>query len=702
MSKRRRQSLAPTLFPFLAVLVCTLGTLILLLALVAQNTSDAAQELAQQPDAAPIVMSDELTVGDVQRLVAEEEFRLDQLVSFRDAQTGDLEVRRNQLAHVEDHMRRIRERLKEISDAMEQSDLETPTTAATKDELRALREQLAKEEQVVEKLREEIKTEKPRFVIVPHQGPNGTNRRPIYLECTSQGVTIWPEGVAITKWQLEHSSADANPLDDALRAARYHAMQQYGDTIPPYPMLLVRPAGVETYYAARAAMLDWDDQFGYELVPSEIELAYPKPDPAMREKMQYAVNEAVNRVSNRSIARSLIGRGNRTPGTRDPGRAAAGRGDSDHDSDGRGYGTGTAGQHAGSSPAQMPRLSVAEMDRQGRRSGFRDHRMFPTQTYGSSNTNSNTSSGRTPISSEAAKRRLERQLADSASAYDSASDQQLTDSAQTAVDEIRNSMNGQAEAGFDSQPGQLTNAESEAEAMQLNAAGSNTNHAFAADSSHPSTDPAGLQMPGNADTGGRSRQANSSSINNPGAFGPSSGALAGMTSTAQQSVSQQRQTANQDAASAQSNSPPRASAQTPTAATSPPAMVSRGGVDWALPSRVALGQGNEIIRSIRVQVHADRFVIPAGRGERASETFLIQSLGADQATLQMATAIRARIERWGAAAPGARWSPRLLVDVMPGAERRFNELGKLMTGSGLPIQRSTARQADVDQGESVR
>ncbi len=34
MSGRRRKTLSPTLFPFLAVLVCTLGTLILLLALV--------------------------------------------------------------------------------------------------------------------------------------------------------------------------------------------------------------------------------------------------------------------------------------------------------------------------------------------------------------------------------------------------------------------------------------------------------------------------------------------------------------------------------------------------------------------------------------------------------------------------------------------------------------------------------------------
>ena len=47
MSGRRRTTLAPSLFPFLAVLVCTLGTLILLLALVAQNATETAEQNAR-------------------------------------------------------------------------------------------------------------------------------------------------------------------------------------------------------------------------------------------------------------------------------------------------------------------------------------------------------------------------------------------------------------------------------------------------------------------------------------------------------------------------------------------------------------------------------------------------------------------------------------------------------------------------------
>ena len=33
------------------------------------------------------------------------------------------------------------------------------------------------------------------FAIVPYQGPNGTRRRPIYIECRQSGITIQPEGI---------------------------------------------------------------------------------------------------------------------------------------------------------------------------------------------------------------------------------------------------------------------------------------------------------------------------------------------------------------------------------------------------------------------------------------------------------------------------------------------------------------------------
>ncbi|WP_182868421.1 hypothetical protein [Stieleria mannarensis] len=673
MSGRRRQSLSPTLFPFLAVLVCTLGTLILLLALVAQNTSDAAQQIAETTVEDPPSDPGQLTVGDVELLVEEEEFRLGELISFRDAQTGDLEDRRDQLAHVEDHMRRIRERLKQIGQAMEQAMSEDPMPAATAEEVKNLKEQLVKEQLVVKQLREEIETAKPRFVIVPHQGPNGTDRRPLYLECTAKGVTIWPEGVTITRNQLEQSSSTANPLDDALRAARYHAMQQYGDTIPPYPMLLVRPGGVDSYYAARAAMTDWDDQFGYELVPDDVNLAYPNPDPVMRQRMEYAINQALDRMTKQSIVRSIRGSGSRYPGSRSVDGPVGNGGNFQRGAGAGGSVAGAEGQMPPSSagpsrpPAKVPRLSVSQMDRQGRQSGYRDHRMFPTRTYGGGG-----SSDQTPLTPEAAKQRLDRQLQESASllAESEATDRQLNQAATTAV--------GQITGGTD------------------------------ADSSHPKT--AGMQFPssgdeqsssavlaqGNSDSGGRQRvigKANAKTQDDPGGFGPLAGAPSGMNRMNQPKVSQRRKApaptegqseiANQNPTSTPSDSPQN-----------PRRLVQRRGADWALPSSVTLGRGNEIVRSVRMQIYPDRFVLLSDAVSRTDETFTLGPDDFNQATLELATSVRDRIERWGAAAPGARWSPQLKVDVMPGAEPQYQQWSRLMIGSGLPIQRVGGDQGD--------
>ena len=72
-------------------------------------------------------------------------------------------------------------------------------------------------------------------------------------------------------------------------------MKNYGDTTPPYPLLVVRPDGIETYGAARKAMQDWDDQFGYELVPADVKLAFAQPDSNLKQHVEIAIREAAAR-----------------------------------------------------------------------------------------------------------------------------------------------------------------------------------------------------------------------------------------------------------------------------------------------------------------------------------------------------------------------------------------------------------------------
>ena len=341
--RRRRHQLTPTLFPFLAVLVCTLGTLILLLALVAQNATVAAEREAeaetQQATAADRSTADtpvKPAAEEVEQKIEEQSFRVAELVSHREEQSQSLERRRDELTHLEDHLRRIRGELERLEGEVKAA-TENPAeeTGGTRD-LVLLKRQLEKERATVEQLQGEKDSATPRIVIVPHDGPNGTDRRPVYLECTPNGVTIRPEGTEISMPQLKASSPGANPLDEALRVIRHHALQYYGDEIPPYPLLVVRPGGIEAYAEARKAMRDWDDQFGYELVPAATRLAYGQGDPSLKKRIEQAVRRAVSR--------------------QDPPRSIAARP------------TGPSRRR------HFPTLSARELDRDARTQGFRASR----------------------------------------------------------------------------------------------------------------------------------------------------------------------------------------------------------------------------------------------------------------------------------------------------------------------------------------
>ena len=74
------------------------------------------------------------------------------------------------------------------------------------------------------------------------------------------------------------------------------------DAGEPYPLLLVRPDGVEAYYAAREAMSSWGSEFGYEFIDQDWKLEFRPPDPEMVDGMRLAVDEA--RVRQRALARS--------------------------------------------------------------------------------------------------------------------------------------------------------------------------------------------------------------------------------------------------------------------------------------------------------------------------------------------------------------------------------------------------------------
>lgn len=693
MSGRRRQTLSPSLFPFLAVLVCTLGTLILLLALVARNSSQAAQQRAQQVTE-PDVDQDgnpRPTTEDVAELIEDEQFRIDALVDVRDEQTADLENRRDQLAHLEDHIRRLREQIKTINDQVVRASSDKQDSNVDELLIEKLKQDLKSGQEEIEKLRRESKDQTPRVVIVPHKGPNGTDRRPIYVECDSEGITIWPEGVKIPLINLQESTRGANPLDAALRVVRLRALKDYGDATSPYPMLIVRPDGVLSYGAARQAMKDWDDQFGYELVPGEVELAYAQPDRELKQRMEYAIRQAViEQHGLNAIAQRAFG------GAGGSGRLRRGQ------------------SGAGSTRQSLPPLSAAQMDRNGRSSGFRDHRAPVGSRYSGNfgSVGGDGSSFAAGTGAQAAQKLDERlrQAAESISGADGSAGGLVSGpspsiSGPTAVDQIGRGANGRSADELASgapefssalENPSMTPSEQRVASADLNSAGWKHAGTQSGETQNSESESSPMSLVGPSGSNGlASQSAQQSSLPSNSSNAPSMvGALPNQNSSAPggSASSGSQMMPPQDAPPVDASQVPNsfnASATTQSPGSQP---VRRGGSNWALPREVAASHGNAIVRTIRVQCHADHFVlVPSARSNERAQTFSFTDGEINRATLELATAVRDRIQQWGAALPGGRWQPRLEVEVMERGDHRFHQLRTLMSGSGVEIDRSNQR-----------
>ncbi|MFN7733029.1 MAG: hypothetical protein ACK5OB_14090 [Pirellula sp.] len=291
---RRGEEHGPALFPFLAVLLCTIGALVLILVVsVVQAYASARRDVADEVRAHRDKAKEET---DIAETVSEE------LLARREKVKKEIERRRKELTNIEDHIARLKqdmERLRSTAEAIERSEQEDEKEQAdAKERIEQVRGEIEQKKRELAQEIEKQKQRKPAFSIIPYQGPNGTSRRPVYIECKSDGVVLQPEGVKISLQDLRPPHGPGNPLDAALRVLRnayQHRDATFGITTPPYPLLIVRPDGIATYALARSAMSGWDDQFGYELVDADMDLAFPPGLPSVVTDLQQALDVAKRR-----------------------------------------------------------------------------------------------------------------------------------------------------------------------------------------------------------------------------------------------------------------------------------------------------------------------------------------------------------------------------------------------------------------------
>ncbi len=292
-----------SLFPFLAVLLCTMGALLVLLVVLADRAGKRAVAGASPPAVAPTSFQQELSndseeATELIRQLDEICAYQKQLAELRKQGDQRLQEEQQRLSHLEAHTRRLEHDLARLSLAAEQLKATEANQSVDQEqaerELERLKQLIVDTEAEIEELREDTQG-KHSYAIVPYRGPNGTYRKPIYIECRKDAVILHPEGIRLQPNDFLATSWAGNPLAAALRATREHVNAQAakaGATEPPdpYPLILVRPDGIRTYSMVRAAITSWDASFGYEFIDSDWKLDFPEgPDPLLARKQEHAI-----------------------------------------------------------------------------------------------------------------------------------------------------------------------------------------------------------------------------------------------------------------------------------------------------------------------------------------------------------------------------------------------------------------------------
>ena len=308
MSRLRKNLNQPSvsLFPFLAVLICTLGVLIVMLVLAVKSAEVAKEEKKAAQDEAVAAKIEE-----AQQRLAIETFRSESIHGIRSDVLSRLADSRQNRGYLQQDVTNATKQLeaaqKQIEllkhslanvDKADPADEEQLKTRANEAAIEKLKQQVATAKQALESQRKKSKEQGPnRFSLVPHQGSGGTFRRPIFLECLENEIRLQPLGITLSKQDFTLPIQAGNPLDVALLTIQEHWQQLKvaGDHGSPYPLIVVRPDGAETFVLARRAMKSWTDEFGYELVDADKELDFGEPDKLLAAKVDQVVQQSIDR-----------------------------------------------------------------------------------------------------------------------------------------------------------------------------------------------------------------------------------------------------------------------------------------------------------------------------------------------------------------------------------------------------------------------
>jgi hypothetical protein len=297
--RRSRHKLQVSTFPFLAVLLCAMGALILLLLVMDRRGKLVAQSKAK--DAMATAVADR-TKEDAARK-AEWEKQRDALHEMLMAQKLHLEGEASQIdkqlleaGRKLDLKRDEHERLKQLAAlqgirlAQHQAQLgsqqaglnESEKTEGTaRKDVERLAIEIAELVRTVEELRSLKKRDQQTYSLVPYRGKKGETRKPIYVECVRDGVIFHPQrralaGPAFNTLELRGEvERRAGGLEREPKKGKEPA--EPASPRAPYVLFLIRPDGIGSYYESLGFLKGFQIDFGYEMVDAQWALDFGEP-----------------------------------------------------------------------------------------------------------------------------------------------------------------------------------------------------------------------------------------------------------------------------------------------------------------------------------------------------------------------------------------------------------------------------------------
>ncbi len=525
------------------------------------------------------------------------------------------------------------------------------------------------------------------YSVVPYEGLNRTHRRPVYVECRQDCMILQPEGVRLEPGDFAGYLGPGNPLASAMRGAR----EYYAQALPPLRRIRTQSpirccwCGPTVWPPTmrRSALDSWGSDFGYEMIGADWKLKFDAPDPRLAELLNRIVADSRMRMRELMVATAHLNsmrprttlrasssggfveeRGGSGGGGRSRGGSGRGGGWDSLDSDwasgsnpgggfsdnpggtGNGSGRGNGGTAPGGTTpgGSMPGGSMPSggmpggdgpggMMAQGSNSGG----------GGNGTGEKSDSSGSIP--------------GEPSETYGGGSGFGSEGKGKTAAS------NNSARGGDGSGSQSGTGKQAQSDGVTASQSGPKGGYSTA---SRDADNSGGTPMAGGA-SGGASRGAK-----NANAAAGGAGGSASSSSSASSMGSMSHDSAPSGHAS-KSHS-----------------LAKTRGRDWGLPDA---GAGmSPVTRMILVRCDNDRLVIvPEDRRTQPQETRL--GATAQENIDEFVSDVWQYMKSWGIAGRGFYWRPTLIVEVAPGAERRFAEVKGLLDDSGLEVRERVSRAA---------